>query len=176
MKVKKSTLVIGFFALTGLSAVSLNATAASEVTLQGSVTKTTCSVGVNGGKSVLNVGSFQSTQFDAANKKVGSVPLPITLTACDAAAEEGQLIIQGLTSSRSADQTIFVSNNQDTVGFVVTEADGINPVSNGKGPKVTLSKDQTSSQYIFNVSMASATNIATVGAYSAPILISYLVD
>ncbi|WP_235845446.1 hypothetical protein [Morganella psychrotolerans] len=48
--------------ITGMSAASLNAVAApsSEVTLQGILTDTTCDVTINGGKSVLNVGVFNT--------------------------------------------------------------------------------------------------------------------
>lgn len=175
MNIKKIALVISLFSLAGLSAVGMDANAGNEVLLQGAVTKTTCSVGVNGGKSTLNVGSYQSSEFSAPNKKVGSVPLPVSLTGCSAE-EQGRLVVQGLTSSSSVNQTIFVSNPQDTVGFVVSEAGGTTPISNGNGPTVVMPKDGTSQQYAFNVGMTSAIQAAKIGAYSAPIVISYIVN
>ncbi|MBP6120835.1 MULTISPECIES: fimbrial protein [Providencia] len=164
--------------LVSLSAMSLNASAAAsqDVTLQGIITNTTCDVTVNGGKSVLNVGVFKSAAFTAVNQKVGSVDMPVTLTNCPTDVESGDLIIQGLTSVKNNDKNIFVSNDTDTVGFMIALSDDTTLVKNGEGPVVAVAKDKTEASYNFKVGMASTTVTPVAGSYSAPILVAYVVE
>lgn len=164
--------------LAGLSSISLNASAdpSAEVTLQGIITNTTCNVTVNGGKSVLNIGVFKSSEF-IADQKLGSVDMPVTLTNCPAEeAETGDLIIQGLTSVKNNEQNIFVSNDTDTVGFMIAQSDNTTIVKNGGGAVVDVAKDETSATYNFKVGMASTKSAPAAGSYSAPILVAYIVE
>ncbi|EKT60163.1 fimbrial protein [Providencia sneebia] len=163
--------------LAGLSAASLNANAnnaSAEVTLQGVITATTCDVTVNGGKSVLNVGTYPSASF-VANQKLGSVNMPVTLTGCDAAEEKGSLIVQGLTSIANNNQNIFVSKDSDKVGFMVALANDT-VIKSGEGAPVTVATDATGANYSFKVGMGSTTGTPEPGAYSAPILVAYIVN
>lgn len=103
--------------IAGLSATSMNVLAApsAEVTLQGILTDTTCDVTINGGKSVLNVGVFNTkvggpdAGFTAANAiTTQQADMPVTLTGC-AKGEAGDLIIQGITSVGNNEQSVFVA-------------------------------------------------------------------
>ena len=176
MNLKKIAIVTSL--LSGIYGVSLNANAAAaaDVTLQGIITNTTCDVTVNGGKSVLNVGVFKAADFTAANKMIGEVDMPVTLTNCAAAAESGNLIVQGVTSVKNNEQNLFVSNDADTVGFMVAENDGTTLVKSGQGPVVEVAADATSADYTFKVGMASTTATPAAGAYSAPIMVAYIVE
>lgn len=162
--------------LASVSAISLNANAEAnaEVTLQGVVTNTTCKVTVNGGKSVLDVGIFKSDSF-TPNTMIGKVPMPVTLTDCgDTAA--GQLIIQGLTSTGNNDKNIFVSTDNETVGFMIEDEEP-KTVVNGTGPTLSIFDDESVvNTYTFKVGMASTTANPTAGSYSAPILVAYVVN
>ncbi|HGN1706724.1 TPA: fimbrial protein [Providencia rettgeri] len=167
----------------GLSAASMNVLAApsSEVTLQGILTNTTCDVTINGGKSVLNVGAFNTTisdtdagaSFTAANTiSKEQVNLPVTLTNC-AKGQAGNLIIQGITSVGNNEQNVFVSNDAQTVGFIIQDTDG-NDIVNGEGVPSPLGADDTTGQYTFKVGMATTNTTPKAGAYSAPIVIAFL--
>lgn len=170
-----------FFA--GVSCVSLNAMAApsAEVTLQGILTNTTCDVTINGGKSVLNVGVLKTSvgepdsnfaMVNAMSDK--TVPMPVTLVGC-ADGEEGNLIIQGITSVGNNQQDLFVATDSQTVGFMIEDKDG-NRITNGNGTKVDIGAGNTAAQYEFTVGMATATETPAAGSYSAPILVSYIVN
>ncbi|MTB79061.1 type 1 fimbrial protein [Providencia stuartii] len=163
--------------LASVSAISLNANAdaSAEVTLQGIVTNTTCNVTVNGGKSVLNVGVFKSNAFTANTITTEKVDMPVTLTDCaDTAA--GQLIIQGLTSTGNNEQNIFVSTDNETVGFMIQD-ETPDIVVNGTGPTLSIFDDESVvNTYTFKVGMASTTADPTAGSYSAPILVAYVVN
>ncbi|HHR5913755.1 TPA: fimbrial protein [Providencia alcalifaciens] len=170
-----------FFA--GVSCVSLNALAApsAEVTLQGILTNTTCDVTINGGKSVLNVGVLKTSvgeadsNFSAVNAMSDkTVPMPVTLVGC-ADGEEGNLIIQGITSVGNNQQDLFVATDSQTVGFMIEDKDG-NRITNGNGAKVDIGAGNTAAQYEFTVGMATATDAPAAGSYSAPILVSYIVN
>jgi len=174
MNFKKIALATSLLASVSVFSMNASADASAEVTLQGIITNTTCNVTVNGGKSVLNVGVFKANQF-TANQKVGSVNMPVTLTNCTAA-EKGDLIIQGLTSVANNDQNIFVSNDTDTVGFMIAENNDTAIVKNGQGPQVSVEEDQTGANYSFKVGMASATAAPVPGSYSAPVLVAYIVN
>lgn len=178
MALKKLALTT-FFA--GISCVSLNALAApsAEVTLQGILTNTTCNVTINGGKSVLNVGVFKTTvgagdsDFSAVDAISKTVPMPVTLTGCTKG-EEGDLIIQGITSIGNNEQNVFVATDSQTVGFIIQDEDS-NSITNGEGVKVTVDEGKKAGQYVFNVGMATTTDSPKAGSYSAPILVSYIV-
>ncbi len=168
--------------ITGMSAVSLNAFAApsSEVTLQGILTDTTCDVTINGGKSVLNVGVFNTTvggadaSFTAANAITDQqVDMPVTLTGC-AKGESGELIVQGVTSTGNNEQNIFVAQDTQTTGFMIQDTDNNQSLTNGKGVTVDLDADETSGQYTFKVGMATTNTTPVAGAYSAPIMVAYI--
>lgn len=170
-----------FFA--GVSCVSLNALAApsAEVTLQGILTNTTCDVTINGGKSVLNVGVLKTSvgeadsDFSAVNAMSSTtVDMPVTLVGC-AKGEEGNLIIQGITSVGNNQQDLFVATDSQTVGFMIEDKDN-KRITNGSGTKVDIGADETAAQYTFKVGMATATDAPAAGSYSAPILVSYIVN
>jgi type 1 fimbria pilin len=166
----------------GASCVSLNAMAApsAEVTLQGILTNTTCDVTINGGKSVLNVGVLKTavgagSDFVAVNAMSSTtVDMPVTLVDC-ADGEEGNLIIQGITSVGNNQQDIFVATDSQTVGFMIEDEDN-NRITNGKGAKVEIGAGKTAAQYTFKVGMATTTDTPDAGSYSAPILVSYIAD
>ncbi|UNH24754.1 fimbrial protein [Moellerella wisconsensis] len=162
--------------------MSLNALAApsAEVILQGILTNTSCSVTINGGKSVLNVGVLKTTvggmdsNFSAVNAiSDKTVTMPVTLTDCTKG-EEGDLIIQGITSVGNNAQDIFVATDSQTVGFVIEDKGG-NRITNGKGVKVEVNEDKKAEQYEFKVGMATLTDSPVAGSYSAPILVAYIV-
>lgn len=169
--------------LAGLSATSMNALAApsAEVTLQGILTDTTCDVTINGGKSVLNVGVFNTkvggadAGFTAANAiTTQQADMPVTLTGC-AKGEAGDLIIQGITSVGNNEQNVFVAQDTQTVGFMIQDSNG-KSVTNGNGAAVALDAEETSAQYTFKVGMATTNATPAAGSYSAPILVAYIVD
>ncbi|HEM7188511.1 MULTISPECIES: fimbrial protein [Providencia] len=172
MKIVAATLIT-----LGLSsAVVANAATSAEVTLQGAITNSTCNLIVNGGKSTLNMGVFKGEDFKGKiNQKVGSTDMPVSLTGCTAG-ETGTLIVQGMTSVKNNDQNIFVNNDANTVGFMVTQSDGSTIVKNGQGVAVNLGKEDTTGQYTFKVGMASTTESPIGGAYTAPILVAYIVN
>lgn len=155
--------------------VSLNASAASsaEVTLQGIITNTTCDVTVNGGKSTLNVGIHKSSAFTTANTQVGSVPLNVTLSNCTAA-EAGNLIIQGVTSTANNDKNLFVNADTDTVGFMIKDAVKTQIAANANTAVAATAGKPT--DYIFQVGMGSTTTTPATGAYNAPIVVAYIVN
>lgn len=167
----------------GVSCVSLNAMAApsAEVTLQGILTNTTCEVTINGGKSVLNVGVLKTSvgetdsDFSAVNAMSSkTVDMPVTLTGC-AEGEEGNLIIQGITSVGNNQNDIFVAADSQTVGFMIEDEDN-NRITNGNGANVKIGTGKTAAQYKFKVGMATTTNTPKADSYSAPILVAYIVD
>lgn len=172
MTFKKLALTTALIA--GLSGASLNAMAdaSQEITLQGIITSTTCDVTVNGGKSVLNVGAFKSVDF-VANQKLGSVTMPVALTNCSAD-EEGQLVVQGLTSVKNNDKNLFVENDANTVGFMIADANG-DIITNNQEVSVDAKVGETTN-YDFTVGMASTTLTPEPGVYSAPILVAYVVE
>lgn len=175
MNLKKFVLATTLFA--GMSVISLSANAigaSAEVTLQGIITNTTCDVTVNGGKSVLNVGVFKSSEF-TRNTKVGSIDMPVTLTNCSAA-ETGNLIIQGITSVTNNDKNLFVANDADTVGFMVAQSDDTTILSSSQGTQLSVAADATSAEYTFKVGMATTDDVPKAGSYSAPILVAYVVN
>ncbi|WPA91770.1 type 1 fimbrial protein [Providencia zhijiangensis] len=166
-----------------LSALSLNAMAApsAEVTLQGILTNTTCDVTINGGKSVLNVGVLKTSvgendsDFAAVNAMSSTtVDMPVTLTGCTKE-EEGNLIIQGITSVGNNQQDIFVATDSQTVGFMIEDEAG-KRITNGSGTKVEIGAGETAAQYTFKVGMATTTDSPKANSYSAPILVAYIVN
>ena len=181
MSFKTNMLSAALFA--GISAMSLNAMAApsAEVTLQGILTNTTCDVTINGGKSVLNVGVFNTkvgvadASFSAVNAMTTeTVDMPITLVGC-ADGEQGDLIIQGITAIGNNEQNVFVAEDSQSVGFMIKdEANAI--VTNGKGPTIDVGAGNTEAQYTFKVGMATTSATPEAGSYSAPILVAYIVN
>lgn len=181
MSIKTNLLSSALFA--GISITSLNAMAApsAEVTLQGILTNTTCDVTINGGKSVLNVGVFNTkvsgadASFSAVNAiTANTVDMPVTLVGC-ADGENGQLIIQGITSVANNEQNLFVAEDSQNVGFMIEDAANAT-ITNGKGTTVDIGAGNTEAQYTFKVGMATATATPAAGSYSAPVLVSYIVD
>ena len=153
----------------------------AEVTLQGILTNTTCDVTINGGKSVLNVGVFNTkvgaadASFSAVNAITAQkVDMPVTLVGC-ADGENGQLIVQGITSVANNEQNLFVAEDAQTVGFMIEDSANT-AISNGKGTAVDIEAGSTEGQYVFKVGMATATATPAAGSYSAPVLISYIVN
>lgn len=170
-KTKLSTIALASL-ISGMSFAANAADASAEVTLQGIITSTTCDVTINGGKSVLNVGTFKSATF-VANEMQGSVPMPVSLSNCTAD-ETGNLVVQGLTSVKNNDKNIFVSDDANTVGFMVQNADG-DAITNGQSTEVSAKTGETTN-YNFTVGMASTTATPAAGIYSAPILVAYIVE
>ncbi|MRT58306.1 type 1 fimbrial protein [Enterobacteriaceae bacterium RIT693] len=169
--------------LAGMSTASLNVFAApsSEVTLQGILTNTTCNVTINGGKSILNVGVFNTkvggtdASFTAPNAiSAQQVDMPVTLTGC-AKAEKGELLIQGITSVSNNEQNLFVAQDNQTTGFMIQDGQG-QTVSNGKGTEVAMADNETNAAYTFKVGMGTTNTTPEAGTYSAPILVSYIVN
>lgn len=169
-----SKALIFFPIVAGVSVISFNASAAAsvDVTLQGIITATTCDVTVNGGQSTLDVGVHKSADF-TANNKVGNFSLPVELKNCSKD-ETGNLVINGKTSSGNSAQNIFVSNDDDTVGFMITDASSTT-VTNSTGPQMSVT-EANGGQYSFSVGMASTTADPVAGSYSAPITVSYIVN
>ncbi|MTC69451.1 fimbrial protein [Providencia sp. wls1914] len=167
----------------GVSCVSLNAMAApsAEVTLQGTLTNTTCNVTINGGKSVLNVGVLKTSvsqpdsDFSAVNTmSAKTVGMPVTLVGCTKG-ETGNLIIQGITSVGNNEHNVFVSDDSQTVGFIIEDKDN-KTVTNGEKIAFNIEPENTDAQYTFKVGMATTTDTPDAGSYSAPILVSYIAD
>jgi len=166
--------------LASVSAVSINSIAATgEVTLQGVLTATTCTINPNGGKSTLNVGTFNTkvgvagASFPAVNTiSSQTVAMPVTLTGCTEG-ETGELIIQGTTSTGNAEQNVFVAENSQAVGFMIEDAEG-NVIT--ESVPLSIGAGNTAASYTFNVGMATTTQTPAAGSYSAPILVAYLVN
>ncbi|UNH29220.1 type 1 fimbrial protein (plasmid) [Moellerella wisconsensis] len=169
-----------FFA--GISCVSLNALAehSAEVILNGILTNTTCDVTINGGKSVLNVAVLNTSMsgadndFSAVNtisKK--TVPMPVTLTNCTDD-QSGSLLIQGITSVGNNEQNIFVAKDSQTVGFMIKD-EKQKIITNGNKVAVEF-EGKPAEKYTFTVGMATTTESPEAGSYSAPILVSYIVE
>ncbi|WP_265694174.1 type 1 fimbrial protein [Providencia rustigianii] len=181
MSFKTKTLSAALFM--GLSAASLNVMAApsAEVTLQGILTNTTCNVTINGGKSVLNVGVLKTSigeadsNFSAVNAMSSTTAkMPVTLVGCTKG-ENGSLIIQGITSVGNNERNIFVSEDTQTVGFMI-EDEANETVTNGDKIAFGIGAENTDAQYTFKVGMATTTTGPKAGSYSAPILVAYIVD
>lgn len=172
MSFKKMALATAVLAT--VSGMSLNASAApsAEVTLQGVITSSTCDVNINGGKSVLTVGVFNSADF-AVNKKLGSTPLPVSLTNCSEE-EAGNLVIQGLTSVGNNDKNIFVNDDANTVGFMIADQAGVT-ITNGQEIAAEV-EPGVAKEFNFTVGMASTKATPAAGSYSAPILMAYIVE
>jgi type 1 fimbria pilin len=174
------SLILRSALLASLSAVSINAISATgEVTLQGVLTATTCTVTPNSGKSTLNVGTFNTkvgevgASFSAVNTITSqTVAMPVALTGCTAG-EAGELIIQGTTSTGNAEQNVFVAENSQAVGFMIEDAEG-NVIT--EGVPLSIGAGNTAASYTFNVGMGTTTLTPEAGSYSAPILVAYLVN
>ncbi|OAT34729.1 fimbrial protein [Proteus myxofaciens] len=176
MTFKKIALTTALFAAVSGMSVNANADASSEVTLQGIITNTTCTVTVNGGKSVLNLGVQKASDF-VANTKLGDIEMPVTLSNCSADdGETGQLIIQGLTSVKNNDKNLFVSDDNNSVGFMITPEGSTTAIKNGEGAQLAVAQGETGATYNFKVGMASTTAAPATGSYSAPILVAYIVQ
>lgn len=174
MNFKKIAIITSLLSGAAFMSANAQADASADVTLQGIITNTTCDVTVNGGKSVLNVGVFKSSEF-TANKMQGAVDMPVTLTNCTGE-ETGNLIVTGINSVKNNEQNLFVSNDADSVGFMVAEANGTDIVKNGQGPVVEVAEDATGASYVFKVGMASTDASPKAGSYSAPIMVAYIVE
>jgi len=174
------SLILRTALLASISAASINAIAANgEVTLQGVLTSTTCTINPNGGKSTLNVGTFNTKVGDAGASFTGintissqTVAMPVALTGCTAG-EAGELVIQGTTSTGNAEQNVFVAESAQTVGFMIEDAAG-NVIT--EGVPLSVGAASTSASYTFNVGMATTTLTPAAGSYSAPILVAYIVN
>ncbi|MEI9747933.1 type 1 fimbrial protein [Moellerella wisconsensis] len=169
--------------LAGVSSVSLNVMAApsAEVTLQGILTSSSCDVTINGGKPVLNVGVLNTSvgESDSNFPDVNvmsdkSNEMPVTLIGCQKG-ENGSLLIQGITSVGNNERNIFVSDDSQTVGFMIKDAAGTT-VTNGGKIGFKIGADNTEAQYSFKVGMATTTSNPNAGSYSAPILVAYIVN
>ncbi|HDC4393715.1 TPA: type 1 fimbrial protein [Enterobacter cloacae] len=172
MLIKKKLFTSLLFVCAACISAGASAAPSAEIILQGIITSTTCDLTVNGGKSTLNVGVYKSGDF-TPNTQQGSVPLNVTLRNC-AADETGDLIIQGVTSTANNDKNLFVSNDSETVGFMVKDSGGtqlstssVTPVSATSGAPVN---------YTYQVGMGSTTAVPVAGAYSAPVVVAYIVN
>lgn len=174
------SLILRTTLLASISAVSINTIAAAgEVTLQGVLTATTCTINANEGKSTLNVGTFNTKVGEAGASFPGvntitaqTVAMPVALTGCTAG-EVGELIIQGTTSTGNAEQNVFVAESSQPVGFMIEDAAG-NVIT--EGVPLSIDAAATSASYTFNVGMATTTLTPAAGSYTAPILVAYLVN
>ncbi|MTC48278.1 fimbrial protein [Providencia alcalifaciens] len=169
MRMPKSVIAIALFACASLNA---NAAATADVTLEGVITATTCDVSVNGDQATLDVGIYRSVDF-TANAQLGNVVMPVVLSNCSAD-ETGELLINGITSTGNASQNIFVSNEAETVGFMIADESSVT-VANGMGPVVNVTAVDGGT-YDFTVGMASTTLLPAAGPYSAPITVAYIVN
>lgn len=155
------------------SAGAAMAAPSQEITLQGIITNTTCDVTVNGGKSVFNVGVFKTSEFLTANTQVGDKPLNVTLSDCTVD-EVGNLVVLGVTSTENNDKNLFVNNYSDKVGFMIKDSADAQVTTDSLIPlSVTTG---TPANYAFKVGMGSADTSPTAKAYSAPIVIAYIVQ
>lgn len=174
---KKSLLAI----ITLSSLVSLSATSATvvppnqnqqKIILTGTISAVSCEVILNGGQSTINVGNFPSANFKA-NEQLGSTALNIALTGCDKASSpgKGNLLVSGTASS--ANTELFVSNSQDTVGFMLRDEKQNQITPNTYVPLDVAAGDNN---YTLSVGIGSLTVAPANGVYSAPIMIAYLSD
>lgn len=158
------------------SLVSISGTAAAnqqDITLTGAISAVSCEVVLNGGSSTLNVGTFPSNQF-VANTQLGTTDLAISLNGCDAATAEdgvGALYVQGKTAHGT--NNIFVSDINNTVGFMLTDNSKKTVVNNQAIP---LSVKAGDNSYVMTAGMASTKTLPNNGLYSAPIVIAYVSD
>ena len=154
-------------------AVTSHAQAATQadLMLKGTIVNTTCEVTANEGASSLNIGSFSKTGFTTAKAQVGSEPLTVTLANCTED-EVGALQVTGL--SPGSDNNIFVSDLNQSAGFMLKETDGTTQVYNGASMPVTAD-DTGALAYTFKVGMTVMNTGAVIpGPYTAPIKISYV--
>lgn len=175
--------------VSSLAGFTLAAQAAGDngasIVLQGVITNTTCALdvnGVNGGTTVDTKDHPVETFADNANNLTGSLfPMKITLKGClpDSAEAEatvaGNLIVLGNVAA-NGNNNIFVGNSTDT-GFMVLKENGTtsaDAVQNNTGVPVTVSKANT--DYTFQVAMASTVPVPAVGAYTAPITVSFAAE
>lgn len=168
MNFKKAALTIALVS----SVFAINANAAegtTEVTLQGLITTTTCNVTANQGNSVLDVGIFKSAEF-TPNVQLGNTELVVNLADCPDT-ESGDLIITGVTAKNRAENDIFTSSVDGTVGFMIQDSAG-NQVANFVA--TPLDVEEGAATYTFKVGMASTTVTPVAGLYSAPINVTYV--
>jgi|GEM_PF-1135816 len=181
MTLKKTVFSAALLACITTASPNVFAAPSAEVTLQSILTNSTCDVSINGGKSVLNVGVFNTkvggtdASFTAPNTvTTQQVNMPVTLTGC-AKAEKGELIIQGITSVKNNEQNLFVAQDNQSTGFMIQDSKG-KTISNGNGAEVSLGDEATNAAYTFKVGMGTTSTTPEVGSYSAPILVSYIVN
>ncbi|MBP1039082.1 type 1 fimbrial protein [Serratia fonticola] len=159
--------------LAGMITMSFSAHTAptADVTLTGNIVNTSCDVTANDGNHTLNVGEFQSRNF-IPNFSVGSTPLTVKLNNCSSE-ESGNVIIQGVASD--ANNNLFVRTKTDTVGFLIRKDDNslVEPNTNAL---LSFSVSGENRDFSFIVGMASTTTSPAAGAYSAPIVVAYIVN
>lgn len=158
-----------------LMALAGNAQAATQadVMLKGTIVNTTCQVVANNGAASLDVGSFSKGDFSAPLVQVGSEPLKVSLSDCDAD-EVGALQVSGIVGS--ANNSVFVSDVAQPAGFMLMQDDGLTAVTNGSNISLTADEDGNA-EYIFTAGMTTFdASSVTPGVYNAPIKISYVTN
>ncbi len=177
MNMKNKVLATALFAALGGMTLTAQANPWVDLTLEGVVTKSTCTMTANNGNKQVKVGVLKNTAFTAAGTLTGTpVNLDIKLDSCGAA-ETGDLIIDGNTNTTHP--TVFVGNAADTVGFVIQDATGAamrdrTATSDTTGIVVPAAGSKT---YQFKVGMASTIHPVPNGSKpTAPVKIIYYVQ
>ncbi|EMA3641427.1 fimbrial protein [Providencia stuartii] len=164
------TKLITAMLFTGVSLGAVAGSNSDNITLNGVITAVTCNVTANGGNSVFYVGKFAQDTF-SPNVQNGDTPLVVQLDACDKASDKGALYVQGTTATSNTAKNIFIGESS-TVGFMLQEDGKTDQVVANKAIPVTVS-DTAPITYTFKVGMGTTDASPAVGAYSAPIIISY---
>ncbi|OHT23721.1 hypothetical protein A3Q29_20120 [Providencia stuartii] len=166
MKLPKTIVAATLFAGVAMTA---NAEGTGKVTLNGTITNSTCDISLNGGAAVLDVGTYRSGDF-VAGQQLGSVPLSVSMTNCTDG-ESGYLKVSGNTATGNTQ--IFTENDGDTVGFMMKYG-GTTVTEGGDTASVTISG--TEAQKEFLVGMASVAAAPDAGNYTAPVTVNYIVE
>lgn len=150
---------------------NVQAATQADVTLQGTIVETTCELTANNGAATLNVGSFSKTDFSAAKTQVGQELLAVNLKNCSED-EAGALQVSGIVGNTV--DNVFVSDVAQSAGFMLTLEDKTTQVTNNTSIPVTADANGALT-YNFNAGMAVLdAGSVVVGAYHAPIKISYV--
>jgi len=169
--VMKKIIALAPVALIMGMAGQVQAATQADVQLQGTIVDTTCEVTANNGAATLNVGSFSKSAFTTAKQQVGQEPLLVSLKNCSED-ETGALQVSGIVTTGT--DSLFLSDVNQTAGFMLTQKDNLTQVKNNTS--IPLTADATGAvDYTFTAGMAvmDATNVMP-GAYTAPIKISYV--
>ncbi len=177
MNMKTKVLATALFAALGAMSLSAQANPWVDLTLEGIVTKSTCTMTANNGNNVVKVGTLKTSDFTAAGVLTGTpVNIDIKLDSCGAA-ETGDLILDGNTNATHP--TVFVGNAADTVGFIIQDGLGVDMSVKAATPNTTgiTVPAAGNATYQFKVGMAATAVPVPNGVMpTAPVKIIYYVQ